>query len=725
MVSTRSGRAHTRRTPLASSTPTGGFSTPDANDPTSSPRTPQRGARRDSTYWDSATQADPRAATGGGNPPSTGNSGAAGNTSSDPAPPGAGRRGRPARRRQTGASRASASNSTRANIGTGIPTATTDGASASTSSTSGTSQPSSSATNSTLGSNVVGNASQQNSGVDAQSDIQALQATYLQIASYLNELLSADTSVSSSVHLQRHIQLIRKTMKQCDEKFNILLNAGVPVEFRHHQDLLQDAADIVEILAARIPLNLRSESGEEFRSTMPSEIYNVEFDTLNTTRSAMTLTATCPAGFLDNPRPWDPSMATAVAQLETSPIPKFSGESNSITWPTFWSQWKQRVHDLPEEALSIAVKFDKLVKCLTGTAATFTAGLSKVDAASAYKMLVGRLHGNFHRIPINPERIIRRLQKLELTDNSVDATCEWIGSIQSIALELVQAGRDAEEAHRTCYNHLYNGLSESVRGQIDIMLSSNPTYVSYADKFNACATFLWVKLINLKNREEQPKKKLLSFEQAEKTLLNQQSGNGKGHRGKKPYPTRDQFPSDHEFEKFMKKYMQDKNANPNTSLETVLHAYMTSSKAKSTGKGCPFHKMDPKTVQHSAAECRIPVKYRTANAITNKYCTVCLRNNHTTSNCKSKQSCSQCDERHSQFLCPKVSPKRGVQKGQKKTPFTGGKKKKRGFKKSKPFSKQYPKPNTDVTAPAAQPILQVEARPTLTSALKQDPSEME
>ena len=603
--------------------------------------------------------------------------------------------------------------------------------------TSTTTAPGLSSTNPTVTSNTVTSSA---SGVSTPStaaggqnssplDQQRL-AMYHEIATCLCDLLGQDLSLFTPARIKRHIQNIRKTVKNCDTKFNELINSGVPVSYLHHQDLMQDAADELDNVETRIPINMRTESGEEFHTTMPREICAVEYDALNATQSTLTMRTPLPAGFLDPSRPWDTSMATAVAQLETSPVPKFSGDSQSLTWHTFWSQWKQRVHDLPDEALSIAVKYDKLVNSLTGTAATFAAGLGKLDAASAYQMLVTRLHGSYYRIPLNPEKILQRLNKTELSDNSIDATCEWVSKVQAIAFELIQAGRNPDEAHRVCFNHLYNGLSESVRGQLDMMLRENASYTTYADKFNASATYLWVKLINLKNREELPKKKLLSFEQSEKSLLYQKSGNGRNPRGKqnKVYPPRDSFASDHEYEKFMRKMLNDNyDSNPNTSLTTVLHSNITSYKPKNKA-GCPFHKQDPSEVKHSANECRLPVHFRLANIAKHKVCTVCLQSNHKSNDCKNKYTCPQCDERHAQLLCPKLSIKKSDNKHGKKQPFTGGKRGKKKFKpkrptdSSSPPKKQRTQDDDRKSKPAAKSN---DPRPVMSSTLKQDPSLME
>jgi hypothetical protein len=286
-------------------------------------------------------------------------------------------------------------------------------------------------------------------------------------------------------------------------------------------------------------------------------------------------------------------------------------------------------------------------------------------------------------------------------------------------MELIQAGRDSEESYRTCYNHLYNGLSESVRGQIDIMLGNNISLTSNTDKFNACAQFLWIKLINLKNREELPKKKLLSFEQAEKTLIH--PNNGRGNR-KGKYPPRDEFTSDQQWMDFTRKMMrkelqQDIGDKP----ETVL--FSNQNNTKNTGKGCPFHKTEPQNVQHSPAECRLPVKFRKTNALQHKVCLVCLKPNHIASDCRKNITCKKCDARHSPFLCPQLSQPYEDKKGPKKPQYTGGQKGKKKFQpqnasqNSQPPKKQR---KNDDNRPDSK---KTESRPTVTSTLKKDPSE--
>ena len=170
-------------------------------------------------------------------------------------------------------------------------------------------------------------------------------------------------------------------------------------------------------------------------------------------------------------------------------------------------------------------------------------------------------------------------------------------------------------------------------------------------------------------------------------------------------------------------------SNPNTTLTTVLHTGVTSHTNKNK-LGCPFHKQDPSTVQHSAKECRLPVHFRLANLAKQKICTVCLQTNHTINDCKNKYTCPQCDERHAQLLCPKLTVKKSDRKkGFKKQQYTGGRSGKKHFKPKKRNDSTGPPPKKQRTqidekasksAPKSSTL-----RPFMSLTLKQDPSLMD
>jgi hypothetical protein len=563
-------------------------------------------------------------------------------------------------------------------------------------------------------------------------DIHRLTQEYNQLYDRLEELIDSDTVIETPAKLERYVTNIRKAIQLFEAKHNEIARAGTILSLRAHQSLIDEAMDVLESLESSGAVDMRTEAGEEYFSTTPSTMYSVEYDTLGMPgTSALRVKSIYPAGFFDPPRAWDASMASVITQLQATPLPKFSGDSGSVPWNVFWLQWKSRVHDLPVEALSIAVKYNKLVESLTGTARTITAGLDKLDIDSAYKLLVNRLHGTFYRIPMDPEKILKRLRTLEPKDHNSDSYNTWIAEVQAIALELVQAGRDSESAYRSCWDHLYAGLSEPVRGQLDLLLSKNPQ-TTQADKFNTCAHFLWVRLVRVKQKEETPSKKLLSFEQAEKSLLSgKKSNSGTGnpaHLNNNEDPNPEDFPSIKAYKKFMRKKIR-KELSDGNEVQTALFAQGNTNNNKPKGKKsfkCPFHKGEAKDMKHNVDSCKLPLKFRIENVNAKKLCSVCLRNNHTTAACRTNTTCVQCDERHSEYLCPKAVKSGGGNNQNSRFPGKRGNKNKKKQANGKSNDSQDggskdgggSEPSTSTNKSSG-----TDSRPTVTSGHKNNPAE--
>ena len=453
---------------------------------------------------------------------------------------------------------------------------------------------------------------------------------YYHNALLLSTQLDEDTSYFSRECLQSRIRPITEAIRTCENLFpSIQEEDGTPLSFHHHSYLLEAANSYLKQLSIRL-LNTIGQHDETDEPIIINKNLMASSDA--TTSNMMDIEQQplpqYPFGFTEPPRSWDQNIAHEFAHLAILPLMEFSGLNGTTSWELFWTEWRTRVHSIPENLFPMSAKFAFLVKQLKGEPAKHIIGLSKHAAPAAYKLLIQRLHAAYANKESRTLHTTHSIRRIQPTANTIESIHTWLIELQLAASDLIVGGQFIETINTTCYDNLRNGLSPHMRQEVETLWSKNRQEYPSIFRFPLIISFIRNKLMEMK-----------SMELHDDTPAIQPTQNNVRH-GKRARVTFDNAPPE----------------NITSKAAVAARAHVPSKRATrgiyiKPQNRCPFHLVDPMTIKHDVRECQLPREYRLANILASKRCTVCLKLGHKADDCTEEYGCNKCAKRHSTSLC--------------------------------------------------------------------------
>ena len=456
---------------------------------------------------------------------------------------------------------------------------------------------------------------------------------YYHNALALSTQMDEDISRFSNERIQSRIRQLTEEMKICTRNFPLIQETdGTLLSYHHHNYLLDAATSYLKQL--NIKLLKATELHDD--TTEPIIINREMMASADATASNKTdfeqqlLLFPYPFGFTEPPRSWDQNIAHEFAHLAILPLMEFTGDTGTTPWELFWTEWRTRVHMIPESLFPMSAKFAFLINQLKGDPAKHIIGLSKHAAQTAYKLLIQRLHAAYankeSRIPYTPQG----MHRIQPTANTIESIHTWLIELQMAASDLTRDGQSIERINAMCYANLYNGLSPHLQTEVNEIWYKNRQDYPSIFRFPLIISHIRNKLMEMKSTELQ----VDTVPITQPTKLNVRYG-------KRARVTISDTP---------------KQVSEPAPAEIAVPAPITNYRSTpgyyiKPHNRCPFHLVDPITVTHDVRDCKLPRAYRLANILASKRCTVCLELGHKAKDCIIEYGCRKCARRHSTSIC--------------------------------------------------------------------------
>jgi hypothetical protein len=398
-----------------------------------------------------------------------------------------------------------------------------------------------------------------------------------------------------------------------------------------HNDLLmtllddgQIATDEVLVVAPEIiwqlktALGLTTDTGNDLATdTAIARSLDASHGTIkegNARDAGLSKKAKMPPGYFDKFEDDPAQIKLMIKELDKLKLEIFTGEPGSPPWSTWWEQFREKVHRLPQSALTDSRKLEILLKYLGGKAAKLL-GLgnrSLITQVGQYATILERLQEYYGVNEDTLSDLREELMVFRPENNSQEAYLSFANQVHFLTLQLVHAGNGLDASHREGADALRKRMPQGSKPDFETQcLAHIPDDTPEVTRYRTI--FQWI----------QRRWRSIATAPSAKTA-DKPASNAPAVKGDNQPPKGGRAPRPAGGNPDPAKEGRGSNRRRSRGGKRVYRAAFGQLK-------CPLHEANP--ANHFAEECSLSNKQRRESARSKNLCYRCLQPGHSAKDC--------------------------------------------------------------------------------------------